>query len=56
MNRQQIETHQAAMNYYEREVLAFLVAYHCDSKARACRNAAIVDAHLRAIARSVLRS
>lgn len=55
MNRQQIETHLAAMNYYEREVLAFLVAYHIERQERSRRNSA-VDARMRAIARSVLSS
>lgn len=55
MNRQQIEAKLAAMNYYEREVLVFLLAYHCERQERARRNS-VVDAHLRAIARSVLRS
>ena len=55
MNRQQIEAHLAAMNYYEREVLAFLVAYHCERQECARRNS-LVETHLRAIARSVLRS
>ena len=55
MNRQQIEAQLAAMNYYEREVLAFLVAYHIKRHERARRTSSTVDAHLRAIARSVLR-
>lgn len=55
MSRQQIEAQLATMNYYEREVLAFLVAYHIERQERARRNST-VEAHLRAIARSVLRS